>query len=389
MAGTKKDQLSYTAGEKGRNRVRVFRSAKSPMIQMEWRENGKRLTPSLKHGDWEKAKRQADEFAADYVEPELRTEPEPEPEPLTLGELFDIYGEDESPEKAETTQQHDRAALEMFERYFGRDRQAASLTKRDWNRFISDRRGGRVAPAGSTTEGVRNRIIQQDLQLLKAVLNWAVDSGLLPEGNPFVGKRFRLPKEKNPQRVLISEEEYRAVLSVADQVCWRFKGMLVVAHETGHRIGAIRQLRWSDIDFEAMMIKWRAETEKTDYEHETAATRAAIEALREVLAGNPGFGDAPVFPGERDPTQATDRHRPTKWWNKAERLAGLEPKRGRGWHSLRRQFASELMGQPLKVLCELGGWKSYQTLLECYQRPDMSQMREALDDRRRASGGTG
>ena len=49
------------------------------------------------------------------------------------------------------------------------------------------------------------------------------------------------------------------------------------------------------------------------------------------------------------------------WWRKAERLAGLEPKRGRGWHSLRRKFASDRMDLPLKVLCELGGWKAART----------------------------
>ena len=56
------------------------------------------------------------------------------------------------------------------------------------------------------------------------------------------------------------------------------------------------------------------------------------------------------------------------WWNRAEKLAGLEPRRGRGWHSLRRKFASDLMDQPLKVLCELGGWKTAKTILQCYQR---------------------
>ena len=45
------------------------------------------------------------------------------------------------------------------------------------------------------------------------------------------------------------------------------------------------------------------------------------------------------------------------WWNRAVARAGLEPKRDRGLHSLRRKFASDLMDQPLEVLCELGGWK--------------------------------
>ena len=49
--------------------------------------------------------------------------------------------------------------------------------------------------------------------------------------------------------------------------------------------------------------------------------------------------------------------------------AGLEPKRGRGWHSLRRKFASDLMNQPLKVLCEPGGWKPAQTVFHATSGP--------------------
>ncbi len=48
MARTKRRRRSYGAGEWGRNRVRVFPDAKTG-LQMEWRENGRRLTRSLKH----------------------------------------------------------------------------------------------------------------------------------------------------------------------------------------------------------------------------------------------------------------------------------------------------------------------------------------------------
>ena len=58
---------------------------------------------------------------------------------------------------------------------------------------------------------------------------------------------------------------------------------------------------------------------------------------------------------------------------------------GRGWHSLRRKFASDLMDQPLKVLCELGGWKEAKTVLHCYQRADEAQLRKALESRHRGS----
>ena len=55
---------------------------------------------------------------------------------------------------------------------------------------------------------------------------------------------------------------------------------------------------------------------------------------------------------------------------------------------MRRKFASDLMHKPLKVLCELGGWKDPSTVLKCYQLPDQAEMREALEDRRRVSNGT-
>ena len=76
-----------------------------------------------------------------------------------------------------------------------------------------------------------------------------------------------------------------------------------------------------------------------------------------------------------------------RWWRKAEKLAGLERKRGRGWHTLRRKFATDLMYEPLKVLCKLGGWRDAETVLTCYQRPDEDAMRSALDRREKVSSG--
>jgi integrase len=45
------------------------------------------------------------------------------------------------------------------------------------------------------------------------------------------------------------------MLAIADHVHTHFPLALVLAHETGHRISSIRQLRWSDIDFENGSIR--------------------------------------------------------------------------------------------------------------------------------------
>ena len=84
----------------------------------------------------------------------------------------------------------------------------------------------------------------------------------------------------------------------------------------------------------------------------------------------PGVRDAPLVGPARD------------WWKKAETRAELAPNRGRGWHSLRRKFASDLMELPLKVLCDLGGWKTAETVLQCYQRPEEDRLRKAIEEYR-------
>ena len=90
MARTKRSRRSYGAGEWGRNRVRVFPDPKTGLYQIEWRDNGRRLTRSLKHRDWALAKRQADEVAAGFAVHEPVGKAEAEPEPLTPERLFSV-----------------------------------------------------------------------------------------------------------------------------------------------------------------------------------------------------------------------------------------------------------------------------------------------------------
>ncbi len=145
--------------------------------------------------------------------------------------------------------------MKMFLGFLGRNRKPETLSQRDWDRFIHARRAGKAGPSGRP---VSARTVERDLKFLLGVLNWAVKSRdeegrLLLESNPLRG--LKAPKEKNPTRVLLTQAEYEALLKVSPRVDWRFRVALVIAHETGHRIGAIRQLRWSGIDYESGI--WR------------------------------------------------------------------------------------------------------------------------------------
>ena len=206
MARTKRSRRSYGAGEWSRNRVRVFPDPKTGLYQIEWRENGRRLTRSLGHRDWTRAKRQADEFAAGFVGLDLNGKAEAEPEPLTLKMLFEIYGEEVTPSKTKRVRHRDRIGTRMFLDFLGRDRRPETLSQRDWDRFIRERRAGRIGPSGKP---VGNRTIELDLKFLLAVLNWATKSRdeegrLLLDSNPLRG--LKTPREKNPTRVVLSEE---------------------------------------------------------------------------------------------------------------------------------------------------------------------------------------
>ena len=220
IARTKRRRLSYGAGEWGRNRVRVFPDPKTGIFQIEWRDNGRRLTRSLKHRDWSRAKKQADEFAAGFATHRLNAEAASGP--LTLETLFDIYGEEVTPGKSLSSRQHDRAATKMFLGFLGNSRDPATLSQRDWDRFIKARRAGSVGPSGRP---VSDRMVERDLRFLISVFNWASKSRderghLLLESNPLRG--LKTPTEKNPTRVILSEDEYRALLSVSREVDWRF-----------------------------------------------------------------------------------------------------------------------------------------------------------------------
>ena len=308
-----KVKTSYVTGEKGRNRVRVFADAKTGMFLLEFYEQAlgsskpKRKCVSTGHRDWDRAKRQADEMAARITQ----NEPAPSTE-LTLKTLFDNYLREVTPQKGESKRKHDERCAVMFLKFFGANRKARTLSRRDWDRFINERRSGDVKPqkalkkeptpetgaAKKTGEkkakhGAGNRMIAYDLKCLLSVLNWATlagdgRGGMLLDRNPLRG--LPLPKEENPKRPMVFHERYEAMLKVADSVDPRFGLALVLANETGHRIGSIRQLRWSDVDLKEKRITWRAENDKLGKEHVTPLSNAALAALEAERKKNPAVG---------------------------------------------------------------------------------------------------
>jgi len=248
---------------------------------------------------------------------------------------------------------------------------------------------------------VGDRQIEYDLRFLWAVLNWATKTGdhngTVPLAqNPrrrFVTSRD-WTREKNPEGPSLSDSRYKAILAAAAEIDWRLGVALVLAHETGHRIGSIRTLPWSDIDQERGWTRWREETDKVDWEHHTPVTAEAVQALEVAAAHRLNGKDGWILPFPTDQDRPCSRNIIRDWWDLAQEKAGLEDMPRLGWHSLRRKFANDLRHVPLKDLASLGGWRDTQTLLKCYLKEDEQAMVDALRSRRaphtrRSAGGNG
>lgn len=376
---------SYTTGERGRNRVRAFAHPVTGRMFLEFREAGRRTRVALGHRDREAAKTAAEQAASALRE--HRTMPAGA---LRLGTLFDIYRREVSPQKGTSARGHDQRAVKWFLACWGAQREVMTLSRRDWDQFIVWRRARGDRRPGKTYQGpLRNRVIIQDLKFIRAVLNWATQAGdgtgkALIERNPL--DKLKYPPDVSVRRPVLVAEGFDRLHAVAPRVSPQCPLLLTVVHETGHRISAVLHLQWSDIDLDNARVCWRAEFDKLQTTHETPLSDDAVAWLRRARRERPMIGDGWVFHAPGRPAKPVSRHRARLWWNRLEALAGLTPEPGRGWHSLRRKFATELKSTPLRDLAQLGGWHSTQTILKCYQTPDETTLRSALASRSRLTG---
>lgn len=257
-------------------------------------------------------------------EPARRVGIPPDP---TLGSLIVAYLQEVTPRKSESAQQHDRRAAGLFLECFGPERRASTPNRRDWDHFIEWRkRKGDTRGGKAHGRPVNGRAIAHNLKFLHAVLNWAVTirdpaGCFLLDRNPL--KRLPWPRVTAVRRPALDAAQYAALRAVAPLVHPLTDLALVLAYETGHRIGAIRQLRWSDVDDTGQRVRWRGATDKTPTEHTTPLSDAAALALSHARRCH--VGDGWVFPSPSDPARPVSKNLARDWWREMERHAGLAP----------------------------------------------------------------
>jgi integrase len=194
--------------------------------------------------------------------------------------------------------------------------------------------------------------------------------------NPLLGIKF--PRSKNPRRPVMMHDEYLRLLEVAGDVHPLCELGLVVAEGTGRRISAWRNLRWEDVDFQNGAIRWRAEHDKKGYEMVVPMSDAVRDALAEARRAQGAIGNTPVFPAPKNPGVPCDRHILDNWLRKAFQRAGITPQRGGLWHTLRRKWATERKGYPIKDVAAAGGWRDDKTLMTSYTQADAETVRQVV-----------
>jgi len=198
------------------------------------------------------------------------------------------------------------------------------------------------------------------LALIRAVLRCAAYEWEWTDKAP----RVKLFKEPEGRVRWITREEARTLIA---ELPSHLAAMARFALATGLRRRNVTQLRWQQIDLAGA----RAWVDARDSKTGKAIPIPLNSDAQAVLMEQKGVHDEFVFVYQGHPVKQTS----TKAWYAALVRAGIEDFT---WHDLRHTWASWHVqaGTPLHELMELGGWKTYKTVLR-YAHLAADQLSEA------------
>jgi integrase len=214
--------------------------------------------------------------------------------------------------------------------------------------------------------------VHRELALLRRMLNIAVREQWLIK-NPFnLGESLISPAdEKKRERILTRDEELRFLNACDQPKCKHLRAIIICALDSGMRQGEILKLKWSDIDFESMLITVRAFNTKTMKERTVAiTTRLKIELEKLWIASTKNVDDL-VF-GYSDNVKNS--------FTSVREKAKLNDLR---FHDLRHTHATRLddLGFSLAKIANQLGHTQFQTTLRYVNRDKeaVKQVASALD----------
>ena len=121
-----------------------------------------------------------------------------------------------------------------------------------------------------------------------------------------------------------------------------------------------------------------AKHDKKGFEQVVVMSSSVQEALTAQQKVQAAIGKTAVFPSPKDPMKPCSRHLLDDWLRRAYRLAKVVPRRRGMWHSIRRKWATERKGYPVKDVAAAGGWKTEEMLVTSYQQADAETIKNVV-----------
>lgn len=158
-----------------------------------------------------------------------------EPSKLTVAEWLDIWLKDYQTETSERTINKYRSIVKHFNKSIGTIK-LTKLAPIHVRRMVKD----------MENDSLKASSIDNYCRIFRTALNRAVEARIIKE-NP--ADNVKLPKPTNRQFVIIDREEIPLFLNEVKKT--PYENEYTVMLLTGIRIGEVRGLKWSDIDFKA------------------------------------------------------------------------------------------------------------------------------------------
>lgn len=210
---------------------------------------------------------------------------------------------------------------------------------------------------------IKEATVNRDLSVLRRVLNWGVEEGLLPV-NPL--GRLRMERERRTKRPVMSVREEKLLMAAAPVHLQR---IIRCALDTGMRRGEILSERWEDIDFDNRILHVSHSKTPEGEAREIPLTRR----LYEMLCAN-RHTHGPVFTYLSDPIKIVKTT-----WASTLRRAKLRHFR---FHDLRHAANTRMMlaGVLQEVRREILGHTSVRSrdVNDRYTQIELPEKRDAI-----------
>jgi integrase len=243
----------------------------------------------------------------------------------------------------------------------------------------------------SRTEGRARNTVRNVLAALRAMLNYAVEDGVIDRNPATRLGRFNLTKGRGQRADFLTREEAEAFLQAAKNFCPERYPLFLMALRAGLRLGELLALQWDDIHFGAsqddedryIMVRRNfvrghpttpknRKARRVDLSRELRRVLIELQSQRDLIAskckatdghGQPNISKL-VFPsGTGGPLHGSNLNR--RDFLPCLKTAGL---RRVNFHALRHTFASLLIqnGASLAYVKEQMGHSSIQVTVDTY-----------------------